>query len=228
MVVILGYALVVALGWLSPGQAAERRPVQGVSIEAKDLTPAEMAQVRRLARPTGRQPWLIHGFRYGLGAKSTPRRMQLGIYLQPDVENGGLRRGRMLLLEISAPAGAGQTPSLRIESTAKYAQLVVPGRRPDDVKGKWDLHRPFLVDGEFDDQTLVSLVTLIRRSPEGPAPPNGESPARVNGSLAISDVRRTSSGVEVRLSADAYHGQYVTLEERNGRLVFVKHGVWVV
>jgi hypothetical protein len=77
------------------------------------------------------------------------------------------------------------------------------------------------------DQTLVSLV-LIRTSPEGPPPPSGGSSARVNGSLAISHVRRTDNGAEVRLNADDYQGEYVTLEERNGRLEIVKHGVWIV
>jgi hypothetical protein len=27
---------------------------------------------------------------------------------------------------------------------------------------------------------------------------------------------------------DGYHGEYVMLEERNGRLVIVKHGPWIV
>jgi hypothetical protein len=187
-----------------------------------------MAQVRRLARATGKEPWLIHGFRYGLGAKSTRRRTQLEIYLQPEVENGSLRRGRVLRMEISAPAAGGRNASPRIESTGKYAQIAVPGRRATEVKGKWDLNRPFVVDGEFDDQTLFSLVALIRRSPHGPPRPNGGSPGKINGSLAISHVRRTDNGVEVRLNADDYHGQLVTLEERNGRLVIIEHGAWIV
>jgi hypothetical protein len=223
------YCALVAVGWLSPGHAAERRPAEGVFIEAKDLTPAEKVQVRRLVRPTGKELWLIYGFRYGRGAKSTPRRTRLEVYLQPDVENGRLRRGRVLSLEVSAPAGAGKKASGRIRFTAKYGQVVVLGRRPDEVKGKWDLHRPFLVDGEFDDETLLGLVELIRRSPAaGPPGPNGETPNRVNGSLAISHVRRTDNAVEVTLNRDDRHGESVNLEERNGRLVIVSYGIWVV
>jgi hypothetical protein len=122
----VGYAL-AALLWPSASQAAEHGPLQGVWIEAKDLTPAEMAYVRRLARPTGKEPWLIYGFRYGLGAKSTQTRGS-GL-LQP--EERRLRRGRAL--EISASGRrTGRHP--RDESLQKYAQVVMPGRPPDEVR----------------------------------------------------------------------------------------------
>jgi hypothetical protein len=55
----------VAVVWLSPAaHAAERMPLAGVFIEAKDLTPSEMVQVRRLVRSTGKENWLIYGFRH--------------------------------------------------------------------------------------------------------------------------------------------------------------------
>jgi hypothetical protein len=220
--------MVIALGSSSPAPTAARAPIQGVWIEAKDLTPTEMAQVRQLARPTGKEPWLIHGFRFGPGAKSTRRRTRLEIYLEPEVENGSLRRGRVLHTEISAPVAGGRYASPRIKSTGKYARIVVHGRPATEVKGKWDLSGPFQVHGEFDDQTLLSLVALIRSSPQGPPLPNGGLSGKIDGSLAISDVRRTDNGVEVRLNADDYHGQYVTLEDRNGRFVIVQHGAWIV
>jgi hypothetical protein len=227
LVSILGCAVVI-VGWPSSSHEAGREPVQGVSIEAKDLTPAEMAQVRRLVRPTGKEPWLIYGFRYGLGAKSIPRRTLLALYLQPDVERGRLRRGRVLHAEISAPPLEGQKASPGIQFTGKYVQIVAIGRRPEEVNGKWDLNRPFLVDGEFDDQTLFRLVALIRRSLQGPQPPNAGPAARISGSLAISRVRRIDDGMEVTLDRDDSHGEWVTLEERNGRLVIVNHGVWII
>jgi hypothetical protein len=221
------YAL-VAVGWLSPGYSPERPwPPQEGFIEAKHLTAADMEQVRQLVRPSGRKPWLISGFRRDLRAKSTPRRTWLGVYLQPDVESGRLRRGRVLYLEISAPTGVGKKASGRIESTAKYAQVVVPGGRPDEGKRKWDLQRPFLVDGEFDDETLFGLVELIRSNPEVPPQPNGAPSVRVRGSLPISRVRRTENGVEVTLEGDDAHGWFVNLRERNGRLVIVRRRAWI-
>ena len=227
MVPMLGYAL-VAVGCLLPGYSPERPwPPQEVFIEAKHLTPDEMEQVRRLVRQAGRKSWLISGFRRDLRAESTPRRMWLGVYLQPDVENGRLRRGRVLYLELSTPTGPGKKVTGRIESTAKYAQVVVPGGRPDEGKRKWDLQRPFLVDGEFDDEMLFGLVELIRSNPEVSPQPNGAPSVRVRGSLPISRVRRTENGVEVTLEVDDAHGWFVNLKERNGRLVIVRHAAWI-
>jgi len=75
VVPVLCYAL-VAVGWLWPGYSAERPwPPQEVFIEAKHLTAAEMEQVRRLVRPSGRKPWLISGLRRDLRAQSSPRRV---------------------------------------------------------------------------------------------------------------------------------------------------------
>jgi hypothetical protein len=95
------------------------------------------------------------------------------------------------------------------------------------VHGRTDQHGPFVLDGEFDDETLLRVVALIRSSPAGPPLSNGEA-NKINGSLRISRVRRTDSGLEVTLNRDAYHGEYVTLEDRNGRFVVVKHRTWIV
>jgi hypothetical protein len=46
--------------------------------------------------------------------------------------------------------------------------------------------------------------------------------------LAISYVRRTDNGVEVGLNVDDYRGEKVELDTRNGRLMIVKHVIWVV
>jgi hypothetical protein len=53
-------------------------------------------------------------------------------------------------------------------------------------------------------------------------------PAKINGSLAISYVRRTDNGVEVGLNVDDYRGEKVELDTRNGRLMIVRHVIWVV
>jgi len=217
--------LLVAFGWLAQGHAAEQEPLWSAFFEANDLKPVEMVQVRRLVRPTGKGVWLVFGLRDGLGAKSSASFTPLTVYLKPDSENGGLRRGRVLHLE-SARGSDPHGTSWRVESTGKYAQVVMPGRRPDAVRGKFDQQRPFLVDGEFDDQTLVSLVELIRKSPDVASLQNGGS-AKVKGASPITRARRTSIGVEVTINVDAHTGQFVTLEERNGRLVVVKARFWI-
>jgi hypothetical protein len=220
--------LLTTVGLLSLQVAAERQPLEGVFIDAKDLTSDEMLEVQRLSREAGRDPWLIFGFRYGRGPESTPRRTQISIYLQPDVEKAQLRRGRLLDVEMSATSSATRQASGRVQSIKKYAQVIAFSGRPPDVKGRLDAHRPFVVDGEFDDQTLIRVVALIRRSPPGPPLPNGlPSNTRVNGSLPISSIRRTDSKIEVTLTSGDWQGESVTLEDRNGELVIVRTAIWI-
>jgi hypothetical protein len=92
-----------------------------------------------------------------------------------------------------------------------------------------DAHRPFVVDGEFDDHTLLRVVAFIRRSPPGAPLSNGlPSGTKVNGSLQISAIRRLDNKIEVTLKSGDYQGESVTLEDRNGAFAIVKHGVWIV
>jgi len=215
------------VGLLSLRLAAEPQPLEGVFIDAKDLTSEEMLEVRRLSRDAGKGPWLIFGFRHGLGPQSAPRRTTVSIYLEPDIESAQLRRGRLLEVEMSA--SATRQTSGRIQSTKKYAQVIVFRGRPPEVNGRLGVHRPFVVDGEFDDQTLLRVVALIRRSPPGPPLPNGlPSPARVNGSLQISNIARIENTIKVTLKSSDYQGESVTLEDRHGEFVIVKHGIWIV
>jgi hypothetical protein len=221
--------LLATVGLLSLQLAAEPQALEGVFIEAKDLTADEMLEVRRLSQEAGKVPWLIFGFRYGRGPESTPRRTQISIYLQPDVEKAQLRRGRLLDVEMSAPSSPAQQVSGRVQSIKKYAQVIVFSGRPPEVKGRLDAHGPFVVDGEFDDQTLLRVVALIRRSPPGPPLPNGlPSTSRVNGSLQISNIYRIENKIEVRLKSSDYQGELVTLEDRNGEFVVVRAGMWIV
>lgn len=207
--------------------AAGQRP-EGVFIDAKDLTSDEMVEVGRLCREEGKDPWLVFGFRYGRAPKSAPRRTELSIYLQPDVENAQLRRGRLLEVEMSATSSATRQGSGRVRSTQKYAQLMVLNGRPPEVNGRLDAHRPFVVDAEFDDQTLIRVVALIRSSPPGPPLPNGlPSGTNVNGSLQISSIRRVDNKIEVMLNRDDDQGESVTLETRDGEFVIVRLGHWI-
>jgi hypothetical protein len=213
---MLSWTTLVIVGWLLTVHVAAPQPLPCTFVETKDLTSSEVTYVRRLARPTGKSPWLIFGCRM----KS---RSLFTVFLGPDLQNGRLRRGRLLQVAAATPPGAGRKPSWQVESTGGYAQVVVPGREPDEVRGKSDYARPFSVDGELDDRTLISVVELIRRSPEGPA---GTPP--VDGSLPISDVRRTDTGVQVTLESDHWSGWLVTLDQRNGRWAIAKVSRWVV
>ena len=115
--------LSIGLCCLAAVLAAGREQSSGAFIETKDVTPDEMAELTRLAAPSGKQPWLVYGFRYSLGAPSAVRHTSFDVYLQPDAVNGALRRGRKLRVEELAPSAGGPQPEWRIDSTANYAQV---------------------------------------------------------------------------------------------------------
>jgi hypothetical protein len=129
---VLGPVLVIVSSLLGE-VAAGRDCVTGVLLEAKDLTAAEQAHAKSLARAAGSDVWLLYGFRYGAGAASTVRHTAFEIYLTPDVQRGRLRRGRMLRVDEQRPNDAQQQTRWRTESTERYAQVVEAVARVDAV-----------------------------------------------------------------------------------------------
>jgi hypothetical protein len=49
----------------------------------------------------------------------------------------------------------------RIREPYSYACIAMAGRPHGELAGEDDLGWPFIVQGEFDDDTLVSIVTFI-------------------------------------------------------------------
>jgi hypothetical protein len=84
------------------------------------------------------------------------------------------------------------------------------------------------VHGEVDDRTLLELVEFIRTHPEGPPLANGAPRMKVDGSRAISHIRRIQDRLEVTLNVNDYQGERVIVEERNGRWWIVKRNLWIV
>jgi len=222
------YALFTIASLATPARAVCQQAL-GVFIDTKDVTRAEMAELRRLAQSTGRNVWLVYGFRDGLGAPSEVRHTRFQVYLEPEVENTTLHRGRMLLVDEPTPARSERaTDGWRVDSTGKYVQVIDPQRHQQRLIGRWDIQRAFPVHGEFSDNTLLELVALIRSNARGPNFGKGEVPDRVDGSLPITQVRRTNSRIEVVLTtAGGGQGEFVTLEERDGGLVVVKVRLWI-
>ncbi len=104
---MLRYA-VAAVGSLSSGLATGRESLQGVFIEAQDLTPRRAGAAAAVDSSEGEGALANLRIQIQPRRKVDPRRTQLEIYLQPDVENGRLRRGRVLHVDMSGSAGAQQ------------------------------------------------------------------------------------------------------------------------
>jgi hypothetical protein len=221
--------VVIALfALLSPcTQAVAQQPIEPAPFLyftdfVPELTVAEIDQIRTHSRQAGKAPWLV------LGMTPFEGPTRLFVYLQPDVAQGRLRRGRLLVLVTPVTRGKPRNLPWKIDVTASYAHVAT--RLPGDVTRLFDFSRPFQIQSELglDDAALVGLVDYIRSSPTWTALPEGLEPRTVQGSLPISYVRRTPQGIEVTLLHDHESGQTVTLEQRNDLWVVVKIALWIV
>jgi hypothetical protein len=192
----------------------------GRFIEARNLTQAEKAAVNRLSRFTGKNPWLIFGFRFGVNPRAGRDSTSLTVFMDPDAENGRLRRGRVVSMAF-APPKPGQPSSWHVVAVTKYAHVAVVGKAAGDVKGQWDAAMPFTLPDEFDDATIVSLVDFIRTNPERPPMP------RVDGSMAITTITRFANGLQVDMQDKPWQGYNVLVERRREGWVVLQVRAWI-
>lgn len=123
----------------------------------KNLTDSEAVQIARIASPTGPVPWLLYGYRGQIGDV-------MDVYLPPDSSTKDVRRGDLIYLSRfrgMSPATPSSWGGPRLE---RYAQVVLAGHDFNQVQSDKDTNRPFETRGEFTDDDLIRIVTLIRTS----------------------------------------------------------------
>jgi hypothetical protein len=107
-----------------------------------------------------------------------------------------------------------------------YACIAAPGRRPFDITSERDMGWPFVLDGQFDDDTLVSLVAFIRSKPRIPGVPDGVAPREFE-NAPVSTVARRGGEIIVGLRTGESMGSLVTLIRREGRWVITHYESWI-
>jgi hypothetical protein len=198
---------------LAASQAADSRPNRFGSV-GRGLTDAEVVQITRLASTAGKPPWLVIGFPSMISGLAT-----VTLYLEPDVTDAPVHRGRMLHLIADEPPSVPQRSAWRVKATGSYARIVVvPDRRASEITDERDIGWPFAVEGEIEDETLISAVAFIRSKPKIPGVPEGQAPREVGGA-PISAVARRDNHFIVALRTSEATGQRVTLTRRDGQWV---------
>jgi hypothetical protein len=139
----------------------------------RSLSEREITQIADLASAAGKPAWLVLGFPSMISGISTLR-----VYLHPDLTTERLRRGRMLRLVAKAPPAVPERADWRVKETGSYAYVPLVGSG-GEIAGEQDLAWPFAVDGEIEDETLISLVTFVRSRPPIPGVPEGQAPREV-------------------------------------------------
>jgi hypothetical protein len=212
-------ALLTAL-LLGVNQASEPSLSRFGSV-GKALTESEITQIGQLAK--GKSPWLLYGEPTMLTSL-----FRASLYLEPDSVRNRLWRGQLLSLEADGPPTVSTRSSWRISSTLAYAYVAPEDGRPGSVTGDLDVNWPFAVEGEFDDETLLSLVEFIRSSPPIPGVPPNAAPRNVDGTKPITSVGRKEDKVLVILRTGVLQGLEVTLARANGSWEVTAYGMWIV
>jgi hypothetical protein len=213
-------ALLIALFGLAvtrlTGQAIDFSPGRYGSLAISD---AEVEQITDLLNGFGKRPWLLHG--------ASPVLSQASVYLAPDVAGSQILRGRMVVVVAGDQPRVPVRSAWRIRDSHAYVCVPAPGRQPGDIQSRYDLGWPFIVDGDFDDDTLISLVAFMRSGPEIPDVPKGRQPREVSvGPIRI--VARQGDAILVTVEPSELTFQRVSLVRKAGRWVVTNFEWWIV
>ena len=215
-------ALVVLTVALSIGARAQDSTITHAAAQATDfalhrfgshpVSDAEVAQIAELAS-TGKRPWLLRSPR----SLITNVRVA-SLFLEPDVPSIRVQRGRMLRLVAEGPPSGPASSPWRIRESHLYAYIPIAGRRPGEILDEGDLGWPFILDGEFDDDTLISVVEFIRSQPVIPVP----AFLRQVPAAPITGIQRRDDAIVVGLRTGEAMGSSVWLVRKDGQWVITR------
>jgi len=183
------------------------------------LTESEITQIASLAKPYGKSPRLVLG-----ESSMVPGRAVISVFLEPDAADTLVQRGTLLRLESDRPPKLPERSVWRVSVTQSYACIAAPGRRHFEIGGAQDIGWPFVVDGQFDDETLLSIVAFIRTRPRV-----SETPESVSMSGApVSSILRRNNEVVVITRTGELQGEQVSLVRRGEQWVITRFNLWIV
>jgi hypothetical protein len=156
--------LLLLLGVTATHLAAQATDFTFRRFGSQPVSDAEVGQIAELVVSTGKRPWLLRS-----PHSMMPNRVA-SLFLEPDVQGTRVPRGQMLRLIADGPPFVAARSPWRIREWHVFAYVPLAGRRPGEILGEDDLGWPFTVQGEFDDDTLISIVEFIRSQPLIPMP----------------------------------------------------------
>ena len=184
--------------------------------EARQLSTRSVQEIARLAGNPGKRAWLL----VGDTSQTLPEMRFIDAYLEPDVSSPTIRRGRVVHLESAIVNGTAVRWRVRSDDS-QYAQVSREVNRWGGSLNDRSIERPFIVNGQFSDQELISLVSFVRTSPEREKTVDRDGTIHmefpgVDGTLPITVVSRDGSGVVVFLESSTRSGQSLTLTRNRG------------
>ena len=180
---------------------------------SQPVSDAEVAQIAELVINTGKRPWLLRSPHSNMRDVRVAR-----LFLEPDVAGGRVQRGRMLRLAAEGPPFVPARSPWRIQESDLYAHIPIAGRRPGEILGDDDLGWPFVLQGEFDDDTLISVVEFVRSQPPIPMP----AFLRQVPAAPIVGIQRRDDAIVVGFRRSEAEGDSVWLVRKDGRWVITR------
>lgn len=138
-------------------------PIGRFGSIGRTLSQSELAQISDLGNRVGKAPWVILGDPSMIAGVAF-----LTVYLQPDVVNERLYRGRMLRLTADTVATQARNGPWKVRDTLTYAYVVPAEGHVTEIRDERDMNWPFPVQSEIDDDTLIGIVTFVRSKPPIP------------------------------------------------------------
>jgi hypothetical protein len=210
--------LAVLTAFLS--QASAQGPTR-IGELGRRLSYRALADVERIALANGGKPWLLNG---------EVRQIEcVEAYFPPTTHTPTLRRGSMVTMfrqpvVRTEPRGPWEWALFQKDD---YAQVRLSDRAFEQFTGDQDPNRPFRVLGQFSDEEVASLATLIRSSPVLASDAGGRS--AVNGTWPILSIGRERDGrIAVRLRATELSGQLVWVRQQEAAWVILDIWMWQV
>ena len=214
-------ALIILLGLTVThvtGQVTDFSPGRYGSLAISD---AEVTQITDLLSGTGKRPWLLRAASW-----FGPESPVVNVFLAPDVVGSQLLRGRMVVIVADDQPRVPVRSAWRIREAHSYACVPVNGRQPGDIRSQDDLGWPFIVQGEFDDDTLVSIVAFMRSGPEIPDVPKGRQPREVSVTQFGSVARQADAFLVTMQHGGTF--QRVSLVRKGGRWIITNFEWWII
>jgi hypothetical protein len=186
----------------------------GGRLTARDL--------EKISQATGgkQRPWAV----LGTYSQVLPETWFVDAFLPPTRSTGTIRRGVVTHLECKPKNGTCLEWHAQ-PKPGEYLQ-VADGRAFDEsLAVRRTSERPILIDGEFSDQDLLSLVLFIRTRP---APRGANSVMRISGERPIMAIERTNdASVWVRMSDDGVSGETATVRKTSAGWQVIEVTMWI-
>jgi len=144
-----------------PGWGQESKPYVWGQF-ARRLTPGAVSAAVRIAAADEGPPWAF----FADESRRPPETHELDAFLPPAVSTDFFRRGKVQRLECRPAVPGGSCSHWRVTGkSGSYIQVADKERFSSDLVIRTKGERPIIVDGVFEDNVLLSLVTMVRSNP---------------------------------------------------------------